>query len=194
MMTFGTIEQAIEDLRNGKIVIVADDEDRENEGDLVCAAELVTPEMINFMAQHGRGLICLALTGGALRPARPAADDRAELRGHGHRVHRQHRRRAAVRRHDRASPRPTAPPPSRSPSIPATVPADLRRPGHVFPLRARPGRRAAAGGTDRGERGPGPAGRAAARRRDLRDPECRRHHGPAARARGVRAAASGSPS
>ncbi|MEP6475357.1 MAG: 3,4-dihydroxy-2-butanone-4-phosphate synthase, partial [Gemmatimonadota bacterium] len=60
-MTFGTIPQAIEDLRNGKIIIVADDEDRENEGDLVCAAELVTPEMINFMATHGRGLICLAL-------------------------------------------------------------------------------------------------------------------------------------
>ena len=63
MTTFGTIEQAIEDLRNGKIVIVADDEDRENEGDFVCAAELVTPETINFMTLHGRGLICLALTG-----------------------------------------------------------------------------------------------------------------------------------
>ena len=63
MSTFGTIEQAIEDLRNGKIIIVADDEDRENEGDLVCAAELVTPETINFMTLHGRGLICLALTG-----------------------------------------------------------------------------------------------------------------------------------
>ena len=63
MSTFGTIEQAIDDLRNGKIVIVADDEDRENEGDLVCAAELATPEMINFMTLHGRGLICLALTG-----------------------------------------------------------------------------------------------------------------------------------
>ncbi|MGH7658896.1 MAG: 3,4-dihydroxy-2-butanone-4-phosphate synthase, partial [Gemmatimonadales bacterium] len=62
-MTFDTIEQAIEDLRNGKVIIVADDEDRENEGDLVCAAELVTPETINFMATHGRGLICLALTG-----------------------------------------------------------------------------------------------------------------------------------
>src|ERR1044072_8169370 len=62
-MAFGTIEQAIEDLRNGKTIIVADDEDRENEGDLVCAAELVTPETINFMAMHGRGLICLALTG-----------------------------------------------------------------------------------------------------------------------------------
>ena len=65
MTTFGTIDQAIEDLRSGKIVIVADDEDRENEGDLVCAAELVTPEMINFMTLHGRGLICLALTGSA---------------------------------------------------------------------------------------------------------------------------------
>jgi len=63
MTTFGTIEQAINDLRNGKIIIVADDEDRENEGDLVCAAELATPEMINFMTLHGRGLICLALTG-----------------------------------------------------------------------------------------------------------------------------------
>src|SRR6478609_2133339 len=61
-MTFGTIEQAIDDLRNGKIIVVADDQDRENEGDLVCAAELVTPEMVNFMATHGRGLICLALT------------------------------------------------------------------------------------------------------------------------------------
>ena len=61
-MTFGTIKQAIEDLRNGRAIIVADDEDRENEGDLVCAAELVTPEMINFMATHGRGLICVALT------------------------------------------------------------------------------------------------------------------------------------
>ncbi|NJO56442.1 MAG: 3,4-dihydroxy-2-butanone-4-phosphate synthase, partial [Rhodospirillales bacterium] len=54
--------QAIEDLRNGKCIIVADDEDRENEGDLVCAAELATPDVINFMALHGRGLICLTLT------------------------------------------------------------------------------------------------------------------------------------
>jgi 3,4-dihydroxy 2-butanone 4-phosphate synthase / GTP cyclohydrolase II len=61
-MTFGTIEQAIDDLRNGRIIIVADDEDRENEGDLVCSAELVTPDLINFMTLHGRGLICLALT------------------------------------------------------------------------------------------------------------------------------------
>ena len=61
-MELGTIEQAIDDIRNGRIVIVADDEDRENEGDLICAAELASPELINFMAVHGRGLICLPMT------------------------------------------------------------------------------------------------------------------------------------
>src|SRR4051812_19450806 len=59
---FDTVEAAIEAVRNGEMVIVADDEDRENEGDLVCAAEKVTPEIINFMAERGRGLICLTLT------------------------------------------------------------------------------------------------------------------------------------
>src|SRR5437016_2903878 len=62
LMPFGTIEQAIADLKNGKLVVVADDEDRENEGDLICAAQLVTPDIINFMTTHGRGLLCLALT------------------------------------------------------------------------------------------------------------------------------------
>lgn len=62
MRTFDTIEEAIEDLKQGKIIILVDDEDRENEGDLVVAAEKVTPEAVNFMARHGRGLICLALT------------------------------------------------------------------------------------------------------------------------------------
>ena len=57
-----TIEEAIEDIRNGKIIIVVDDENRENEGDFIAAAEMVTPEMINFMATHGRGLICAPLT------------------------------------------------------------------------------------------------------------------------------------
>ena len=57
-----TIQEAIEDIKNGKIIIVVDDEDRENEGDFIAAAECVTPEMINFMAQHGRGLICAPLT------------------------------------------------------------------------------------------------------------------------------------
>ena len=82
-MSRHTIEQAIEDLRNGKLIIVADDEDRENEGDLVCAAELVTPEMINFMTLHGRGLDLPRAHRRALRRARPAADDRAEHRGAG---------------------------------------------------------------------------------------------------------------
>ena len=59
---FVTIEEAIEDIRQGRMVVVCDDEDRENEGDLTIAAQFVTPEAINFMAKEGRGLICLALT------------------------------------------------------------------------------------------------------------------------------------
>lgn len=59
---FNTIEEAIEDIKNGKIVIVVDDEDRENEGDFIIAAEKVTPEAVNFMAKYGRGLICVAIT------------------------------------------------------------------------------------------------------------------------------------
>jgi 3,4-dihydroxy 2-butanone 4-phosphate synthase/GTP cyclohydrolase II len=62
-MAKSSIEAAIEDIRNGKMVILADDEDRENEGDLTMAAEMVTPEAINFMAKYGRGLICLSMTG-----------------------------------------------------------------------------------------------------------------------------------
>jgi 3,4-dihydroxy 2-butanone 4-phosphate synthase / GTP cyclohydrolase II len=61
-MPFNTIEEALEDIRQGKMVILCDDEDRENEGDLTMAAEKVTPEAINFMATHGRGLICLSMT------------------------------------------------------------------------------------------------------------------------------------
>ncbi len=57
-----SVDEAIEDIRNGKIIIVVDDEDRENEGDFVCAAELVTPETVNFMATWGKGLICASLT------------------------------------------------------------------------------------------------------------------------------------
>ena len=60
-MAFGTVQQAIEDIRNGKFVVVADDEDRENEGDLVCAAQLVTPDMVNFML-GAKGMICVAMT------------------------------------------------------------------------------------------------------------------------------------
>ncbi len=60
--TLATIEEAAADIRDGKMIIIVDDEDRENEGDLVCAAEKVTPEIINFMVTHARGLICLPLT------------------------------------------------------------------------------------------------------------------------------------
>ncbi len=137
-MSFDTIEQAIEDLRNGKIIIVADDEDRENEGDLVCAAELVTPEMINFMTLHGRGLICLALTA-----------ERCDQLGLSQQVERNTEdqstaftvmidadRRFGVTTGISASDR------ARTIHVainPATQPSDLRRPGHIPPLRARPG-------------------------------------------------------
>jgi len=60
---FCTVEEAVEEIKNGKIVVVVDDEDRENEGDLVCAAEYVTPDIVNFMVTHGRGMVCVALTG-----------------------------------------------------------------------------------------------------------------------------------
>src|SRR6188508_2640654 len=61
-MSLATIQEAIEEFREGRIVIIVDDEDRENEGDLACAAEKVTPEIINFMAKYGRGLVCLPMT------------------------------------------------------------------------------------------------------------------------------------
>src|SRR3989442_6914407 len=61
-MPFASIEDAAADIREGRMIIIVDDEDRENEGDLVCAAEKVTPEVINFMAKEGRGLVCLSLT------------------------------------------------------------------------------------------------------------------------------------
>ena len=61
-MNFASIEDAVTEIREGRMIIIVDDEDRENEGDLVCAAEKATPEMINFMARHARGLICLPLT------------------------------------------------------------------------------------------------------------------------------------
>src|SRR5499427_5718218 len=63
MTQFATIEDALQDVLDGQMVIIVDDEDRENEGDLMVAAEKVTPDAINFMATHGRGLVCLAMTG-----------------------------------------------------------------------------------------------------------------------------------
>jgi 3,4-dihydroxy 2-butanone 4-phosphate synthase/GTP cyclohydrolase II len=136
--TFGTIDQAIDDLRNGKIIIVADDEDRENEGDLVCAAELVTPETINFMTLHGRGLICLALTGERCdQLGLPQMTERnTEELATAFTVSIDAERRFGVTTGISASDRSTT---IHVAINPATVPSDLRRPGHIFPLRARPG-------------------------------------------------------
>ena len=137
-MRFGTIEQAIDDLRNGKIIVVADDQDRENEGDLVCAAELVTPEMVNFMATHGRGLICLALT--SERCDRlglaPMAEQNTESLGTAFTVSVDADRRFGVATGISASDRATT---IHVAINAATRPEDLRRPGHIFPLRARDG-------------------------------------------------------
>ena len=62
MFEFNTIEEALEDLRQGKLILVTDDEDRENEGDLICAAEFATTENVNFMAMHAKGLICMPMS------------------------------------------------------------------------------------------------------------------------------------
>jgi 3,4-dihydroxy 2-butanone 4-phosphate synthase/GTP cyclohydrolase II len=134
----GTIEQAIDDIRQGRIVIVADDEDRENEGDLICAAERATPENINFMARYGRGMICLALT--AERVKQLGLSPMAETNPDEYRTAYTVTIDAAPRfgvttgisAHDR----------SRTIQVavdPATHPSDLRHGGHVFPLRAREG-------------------------------------------------------
>ena len=138
MTTFDTIDQAIDDLRNGRIIIVADDEDRENEGDLVCAAELVTPEMINFMTLHGRGLICLALTGERCdQLGLPQMTERnTEELSTAFTVSIDAGRRFGVTTGISAGDRATT---IHTAINPATVPSDLRRPGHIFPLRARPG-------------------------------------------------------
>ncbi|BBO90932.1 bifunctional 3,4-dihydroxy-2-butanone-4-phosphate synthase/GTP cyclohydrolase II [Desulfosarcina ovata] len=131
-----TIEQAIEDIRNGKMVILVDDEDRENEGDLTMAAEMVTPDAINFMAKYGRGLICLSLT----------ADKCAQLNlpmmvqnntspfetGFTVSIEAKCGVTTGISAADRAT------------TVRAAVaddakPGDLTRPGHIFPLRARDG-------------------------------------------------------
>jgi len=137
-MAFGSVERAIADIRAGKLVIVADDEARENEGDLIGAADLVTPEMVNFMATFGRGLICLTLT-----PERCQALGLPQMAEHNTESHEtaftvsidaatRFGVTTGISAADRAMTIKVA-------IDPATVPADLRRPGHVFPLRARPG-------------------------------------------------------
>ncbi|GGH73153.1 MAG: 3,4-dihydroxy-2-butanone-4-phosphate synthase [Bacteroidetes bacterium] len=132
-----TIEEAIEDIRNGKVVIVVDDEDRENEGDFVAAAELVTPEMINFMATHGRGLICTPLIDSRCEeldlhlmvnkntdPMHTSFTVSIDLIGNGVTT--------GISASDRAKT-------VKALVDPNTKPEDLGRPGHIFPLIAKPG-------------------------------------------------------
>ena len=135
---FDRVEDAIEDIRRGRMVIVADDEDRENEGDFVCAAEAVTPDLINFMLQHGRGLICVALTEERADELDlpPMTDHNTDPQGTAFTVSVDGHRRFGVTTGISAQ--------DRSSTVqllvdPATRPADLRRPGHMFPLRARSG-------------------------------------------------------
>lgn len=137
-MSFGTIEQAIADIRAGKLVIVADDEGRENEGDLVGAAERMTPAMVNFMAMHGRGLICVPLL-----PERCQALGLPQMSEHNTEAH-ETAFTVSVDAAGRFGVTTGISAADRAETIrvlidPATVPTDLRRPGHIFPLRARPG-------------------------------------------------------
>jgi 3,4-dihydroxy 2-butanone 4-phosphate synthase / GTP cyclohydrolase II len=135
---FDTVEDAIRDIRAGRMVIVADDEDRENEGDLVCAAARATPEIINFMATHGRGLICAALTETRADQLglQLMADQNEEAFRTAFTV--------SVDAHPRFGVTTGISAADRARTIellvdPETRPGDLRRPGHVFPLRAVPG-------------------------------------------------------
>ncbi len=130
-----TIEEAIEDIKTGKLLIVVDDEDRENEGDFICSAELITPEMVNFMAKHGRGLICAAL------PEERCEELQLDLMvGINTSLHEtqftvtvdllNEETTTGVSAKDRALT-------IKALVDPATKPTDLGRPGHIFPLKAK---------------------------------------------------------
>ena len=134
--SFSSIDQAIEDMRNGKIVVVVDDEDRENEGDFVMAAESCTPETINFMAKHGRGIICVAL------PSQRTKDLQLDMMVESNTsLHETSFTVSVDYLHGTSSGVSAA---DRSATVRALVntdtkPADLARPGHIFPLRAMEG-------------------------------------------------------
>jgi 3,4-dihydroxy 2-butanone 4-phosphate synthase / GTP cyclohydrolase II len=135
-MPFARIPEVIEEIRAGRIVVVVDDEDRENEGDLTIAAENVTPEIVNFMATHGRGLICLALTAERCDYLRLPPISPQNTSNFGTAFCESIDAREGVTTGISA--------PDRTRTIltaidPATRPGDLARPGHVFPLRAREG-------------------------------------------------------
>ncbi len=129
-------EQAIADIREGKMVILVDDEDRENEGDLTIAAEMVTPEIVNFMAKYGRGLICLSMTGELTEKLELPlmVDNNTSQFGTGFTVSIEARKgvTTGISAADRATTILAA-------VADNAVPSDLVRPGHIFPLRARKG-------------------------------------------------------
>jgi 3,4-dihydroxy 2-butanone 4-phosphate synthase/GTP cyclohydrolase II len=136
--SLASVEAAIEDIRAGRMVILVDDADRENEGDLCMAAEKVTPEAVNFMAKHGRGLICLSLTEERLEQLRLSmmVPDYENNSGFGTAftvsIEARHGVTTGISAADRATTILTA-------IADDTKPSDLARPGHVFPLRAREG-------------------------------------------------------
>ncbi len=135
-MPLSTIEAAAEDIRDGKMIIIVDDEDRENEGDLVCAAEKVTPEIINFMITHARGLICLPLTEERCDELHlpPQTSENTSSMGTAFTISIEARKgvTTGISAADRAKTILTA-------VHPNTKPSDLARPGHIFPLRAKRG-------------------------------------------------------
>jgi len=134
--TFDTIEDALEDIRKGKLVIVVDDEDRENEGDFIGAAEKITPELVNFMATEGRGLICTAITRqrAAELDLPPMVESNSSLYDTPFTVSVDFKRgtTTGISAADRAKT-------IRALADPQTKPEDFARPGHIFPLRARDG-------------------------------------------------------
>jgi len=135
-MALATIPEAIKEIRAGKIVILVDDESRENEGDLAMAAEKVTPEAINFMAKHARGLICVPIIGERLDELRVPMMVGENTSRHETAftisIEAKHRVSTGISAHDRAAT-------IKAVLDPATKPEDLARPGHTFPLRAREG-------------------------------------------------------
>jgi len=137
-MDFDTVEKAIADIREGRMIIVADDEDRENEGDLVMAAAKVTPDHVNFMTKHGRGLICVALTDERADDldlplmTRRNTDPQETAFTVSVDAHRRFGVTTGISAQDRAKTIEVL-------TSPNSDPNDLRRPGHIFPLRAKPG-------------------------------------------------------
>src|SRR4030042_574895 len=135
-MGLTTIPEAIEDIKAGKFIIIVDDENRENEGDLAMAAEKVTPEAINFMAKEARGLICLPIRGERLEELRipmMVQDNTSRFStAFTMSVDAKHGVATGISAHDRAAT-------VKAVLDPATKPGDLARPGHMFPIRARDG-------------------------------------------------------